>query len=682
MSEYMRPVAPVPRVVPWPPNTYRAPAVDDDDTEDEEAVVPATPPRTNTPLYPRRHPPPRSKFRRSRISPSQRQAFDPITNTPNMSSQTRIQFQASDVLRQLEPLPSGPFGPEHQLVIARNMALIQGVTADSMEERREAEGRRREIVRGVKKAVRLREPGFGEGMGALDVDSEDEEEMDEDGVWTPSGSEDGSGSGSPTEDGNGNGPGSRKRRHSDGDDKKNVKKARLYANSSLQIQPPIDIPKLAPLPLRITYPPHPPTDRPDSWFITNFQQLYRQIEAFCSTYYGLHEIPISDEPWEKCKMTPEFLKWAEMVAEPEPRMGCWDELLRDRGMRKWFVMAVLVRVLRVKVFEEYLFGGTGEQTTLMHQVDRAFLGREGFQRDSLRASQTRTILGSSPITELFYPSVARLTAQLALLLTPLTSYLYSLSPPPGTPSPQISDLYQSLHNLVSQAGYLAICVKLTPSIIQMYDVRPGDTWMPDDMHCLDEAGAFVGSKEMICADYRQERHNIKVAREEAEVYMNGLAPPTPHNSKKRKNGNENEEDEEDEDEVQGDVRGTRKYRRAKAHFEKLDAMYADRLANPPSRTHRALIKLSVWPVIRRYTPGSAEEDSQPNKPLHDKDGFRIFLIAKAGMVAYYGREAMDRRGEGDGYVGLGEWIAIKERQREERDWRGLAGRGARNAGGG
>ncbi|KAK0115578.1 hypothetical protein ONS96_014030 [Cadophora gregata f. sp. sojae] len=639
----------------------------------------AQPLHTNTPLYPRRHPSSNQKFRRSRITPYQRQSFDPITNTPNISSQKRIQFQASDVLQQLEPLPPGPFGPEHQLIIARNIALVQGVTADTVEERREAERMRRSIVGGVKKVVRFREPEFEvESESSDESESEDENEM-----WTPSGSEDSSG-GAPGSNGGGDGPGSRKRRHPDGEDgdedRPNAKRAR-YANPALQIQPPIDITKLAPLPLRITYPPHPTTDRPDSWFITNFQQLFRQTSAFCSKFFALQEIPISDEPWDKCKMKPEFIKWAEIVAEPEPRQGSWDELLRDRGLRKWFVMAVVVRVLRVKVFEEYFFGGTGEEVALMHQVDRAFLGREGFQREQLRASQARTILGSSPVPELFYPSVAKLTAQLALLLTPLTTYLYSLSPPPGTPTPDISSLYQALHNLVSQAGYLAICVKLTPSVIQMYDVRPGDIWQPDDMHCLDEAAAFAASKELVMGDWRQVRHGVRVARDEAEAYMRGLAP---EGTNTYRNGSEdnNEDDEQDEDDREAEVEvvggGTRQYRHAKANFDKLDALLTDKLQNPPTRTHRALIKLSVWPVIRRYTPGSLEEDSQPNKPLHEKDGFRIFLVAKAGVVAYFGRE--DRRGEGDGYVGLGEWIGIKRRQREGRlGWGGVVIKGARNA---
>ncbi|KAH6702961.1 hypothetical protein BKA61DRAFT_418565, partial [Leptodontidium sp. MPI-SDFR-AT-0119] len=349
------------------------------------------------------------------------------------------------------------------------------------------------------------------------------------------------------------------------------------------------------LPIQIEYPAHPTTDRSDAWFIDNFTQLYRQVEAVCSHYYGLHEIPIEAEPWLEAKMTPEFVKWAEQVAEPDPRFGSWDELLRDKSLRKWFVMAVLMKVFKVKVFDLYLFGATREQTQLMHQVDRAFLGREGFQREELRAKQASTILGFASVTAYFYPSVAKLTAQIALMLSPLTTYLYTLPPPPSTPAPLIQDLYQSLHNLVSQAAYLSLCVKLTPSIIQIHNLRPGDRWHPDDMHCLDTEG-FVDSKRTVCDDWRQERHNIRVWTEKKRSEMEGLKPPVSAGGGVQGNGGKE----------------TRAYRRAKGAWEEMNRMLVEKNASPPSYTHHALIKIAVWPVIRRYTPGSAEEDAGGN----------------------------------------------------------------------
>ncbi|KAG4427531.1 hypothetical protein IFR05_016987, partial [Cadophora sp. M221] len=594
---------------------------------------------TNDPIYP---PSTTPKSRHPQRWLGEYQVFDAETGLPGMCAQARIQSQADDVLRQLEPLPAGPFGPEHQLIIARNMALIQGVTADSLAEREEAERKGRAIEWRAREAVRLANPGYEPPIGS------DYEGEGKNVTPAPGG-------------GNGGGVGSRrnKRKRSnddDGDDEKKpktakqIKRARLFAQPELQIQDPVDISKLAPLPIRIEYPAHPTTDRSDAWFIDNFTQLYRQVEAVCSHYYGLHKIPDA-EPWLEFKATPEFVKWAEQGAEPDPRFGSWDEMLRDRELRKWFVMAVVMKVFKVKVFDLYLFGATAEETQLMHQVDRAFLGREGFQREELRAKQASTILGSASVTANFYPSVAKLTAQIALLLSPLTTYLYSLPPPVGTPAPLITSLYQSLHNLVSQAAYLSLCVKLTPSIIQMHDLRPGDRWHPDDMHCLDTE-AFVDSKRTIGDDWRQERHSIRVRAGKKRVLMEGL---------------EDKLSGEDEGEGEGGREEMEKrYRKVRGECEELERRLAEKDSNPPSFTHRALIKLAVWPVIRRYTPGSAEEEKDgkrsggSKKPLREKDGFRIFMIGKGAVLAYCGREVKRE----DEYCGLGEWVGIKERQRE------------------
>lgn len=324
--------------------------------------------RTNARIYPVRT---LTRFRKSRRSPAQRQEFHPVTGIPNMSAQVRIQGQASDVLNQLQTLPDGPFGPEHRIFIARNMGLLQGVTADSNQARRDAETARKDIEAKVREALKLTNPEF---QATVESDSEDE-----------------FGDGMVASGGGGNGSGERsggtKRRRadsaSDDDEKaqaKLAKRARLYANTQLQIREPVDIVKLAPLAIQQKYAAHPSPDRldrPDTWFMENFESLYTQIKRDFLAFYGLHDIPIEAEPWAECKMTPEFIKWAEQVAEPNPRMGSWDELLRDKQLRKWFLIGIFMKILKVKVFDEYLFGGSKEQKLLMHQTDRALLGREG-----------------------------------------------------------------------------------------------------------------------------------------------------------------------------------------------------------------------------------------------------------------------------------------------------------------
>jgi hypothetical protein len=166
------------------------------------------------------------------------------------------------------------------------------------------------------------------------------------------------------------------------------------------------------------------------------------------------------------------------------------------------------------------------------------------------------------------------------------------------------------------------------------------------MHCLDTEG-FVDSKRTICDDWRQERHNIRVWTEKKRDEMESLKSPVGVGV------------------GVGGGKGTRRYRKAKEVWEEMNRMLVEKNGNPPSYTHRALIKIAVWPVIRRYTPGSAEEDADGDgrgggKPLREKDGFRIFMVGKGAVVAYYGRD-VKREEE---YCGLSEWVGVKERQRE------------------
>src|SRR5258708_6985684 len=96
-----------------------------------------------------------------------------------------------------------------------------------------------------------------------------------------------------------------------------------------------------------------------------------------------------------------------------------------------------------------------EKVTLSFRSLQLSLTQTGFSRQALRSETVRTIIGRAPVTELFYHEVAQLTARVSLLFYPLTSYLYQLAPPQGSKIPQVVDLYQALHSLISNAAYLS-----------------------------------------------------------------------------------------------------------------------------------------------------------------------------------------------------------------------------------
>jgi hypothetical protein len=155
---------------------------------------------------------------------------------------------------------------------------------------------------------------------------------------------------------------------------------KLPLNHVVQVQPKVDLANLAPQPLRISYKPHPLEDRSDAWYTEMFRRLFRQTDKFATYYFGVHDLDAGEffEPWA-AGMTDDFVTWAEQVAEPDPNLGTWDDLLRETGQRKWLVMGVLMKIVVVKVFGADLFGASKEQAELLYGISRALVGREGKQ---------------------------------------------------------------------------------------------------------------------------------------------------------------------------------------------------------------------------------------------------------------------------------------------------------------
>jgi hypothetical protein len=58
---------------------------------------------------------------------------------------------------------------------------------------------------------------------------------------------------------------------------------------------------------------------------------------------------------------------------------------------------------------------------------------------------------------------------------------------------------------------------------------------------------------------------------------------------------------------------------------------------PPGRTYRALTKIGIWPNIRRFVPGSLDDETNKQK-LERRDGMRIHELTKSAVVCYYGVE--------------------------------------------
>jgi hypothetical protein len=137
--------------------------------------------------------------------------------------------------------------------------------------------------------------------------------------------------------------------------------------------------KLQPQPLQFQFPFHPDGDRSNVWYQNEFRKLFNRMDAFAQKYFCLHDLESEGkfhEPWA-AGMTPEFVNWVEMVAEPDPGLGGWDTLLRNTKQRQWLIVAILMRIIQVKVLNADLWGADKEEKNLLFANERAFIRREG-----------------------------------------------------------------------------------------------------------------------------------------------------------------------------------------------------------------------------------------------------------------------------------------------------------------
>jgi len=216
-----------------------------------------------------------------------------------------------------------------------------------------------------------------------------------------------------------------------------------------------------------------------------------------------------------------------------------------------------------------------------------------------------------------------------LLFEPLTSYLSRL-PEDGTgntPSPE--NQYQNLHNIVSSAAYLSLCIRQSPSIFYFYPVTPGTHFDRGDQINADSI-SYTKSKQAVTDAYNAAYTRWLADKKAIDAEVASKAAQGP----------------------------TRDFKRAQAKQFAITAQAPP----PPSTDYRAMAKIGIYPMITRYKPGSKQNDEceavYPCKPipLHKKDGFRDRIISLAGVVCYYGRK------DTEGHLHLEDFVEEKKKE--------------------
>jgi hypothetical protein len=194
-----------------------------------------------------------------------------------------------------------------------------------------------------------------------------------------------------------------------------------------------------------------------------------------------------------------------------------------------------------------------------------------------------------------------LTAKTTTLLSPLTRFLRSLPYTPRYPPPSLFLQYQALHDLLSNAAYLSILIRLSPTIFHFSAAWPGSD-IHTDMHESITPSAFERSKDKVKRGYKREKRGWEV-----EV--------------RKKNGMV--------ELLSEDGLGERREGRdAKRERERL---YREK-PRSVNQTHKPGVKIHVWPCIKRRKPGSGFDEE--HTPLHEMRGEREVLMGMGKVVVF------------------------------------------------
>lgn len=248
------------------------------------------------------------------------------------------------------------------------------------------------------------------------------------------------------------------------------------------------------------------------------------------------------------------------------------------------------------------------------------------------------------MTAEFWPCVDQLAYQTTSLLVPLLRLMDKHFPKSQTKS--LRNMYQDLHTIIAEAGYLSIGMRWSSNIFRLSSPSPGEVWdlgqehIEPELYEMSEAVnkradrlAEATWREKLRRQYRQQRE--REAQPSAETLRGQEAVINSALSQvkgiwRRVTGLEIEEHSDDE----GD---------------------GNDVWHPASRMGK--VQIILWPMLQRFqTVGGIDAETGV------ADGETITTVVKSQVVYYFGR--IDNHGDqSDDFPTLGDWVQKNKRDR-------------------
>jgi hypothetical protein len=116
----------------------------------------------------------------------------------------------------------------------------------------------------------------------------------------------------------------------------------------------------------------------DAWYTISNSELYDQAVAIAQDCFCTHDFPKSYQGsvWLE-DLSPQFIRYADMVAHGDILVGGYEKILRSKTQRKFLMVGILAQIIVRKIYSELLFGATPAQKHELERLDKHCIDGDG-----------------------------------------------------------------------------------------------------------------------------------------------------------------------------------------------------------------------------------------------------------------------------------------------------------------
>ncbi|GKT64626.1 hypothetical protein ColTof4_07022 [Colletotrichum tofieldiae] len=260
----------------------------------------------------------------------------------------------------------------------------------------------------------------------------------------------------------------------------------------------------------------------DKFFADHYTTIVSNVKLHVDDMFKVGDIPLKGSVWALAaeRKDRDLEHIIRVIARPNPSdPNPWDDLMACNTKRMAVMRAVFMAVYSRQLFSVQLFGADDAQRQTLIRQDEQFIGHEGFRRSKLRATTVRMMLAETRgLPPLFWAQVDQFASKVFKLLHPVLTWVRMTWPKNGT-NPSIRSIFQMIHKDTAYAAWLAVNVRMSPTVLSFDWRLPGERYLPDQAELYPEV-------------YMKHRREA-TERELSEALAYGVARPGHDNPKTR-----------------------------------------------------------------------------------------------------------------------------------------------------